>query len=178
MQQIDRRTALAQIAALATVGGTALASGRALAGEGMAPKPAADFTLPIHKGGGKAVTLSKLRGQVVMVNFWATWCAPCRQEFPLLDQMYKKYQPMGFQLLAVNVEDDKADPDTFLKQVPVSFPVLRDLKNEVSRRYNVQAMPTTVLVDRKGQLRWLHRGYKPGDENGYLDQMRALLRER
>jgi peroxiredoxin len=137
--------------------------------------PAPDFTLPAQAA--NTVQLSKLRGQVVMINFWATWCGPCRTEFPLLDQLYKKYKPVGFTLLGVNVEDASADPESWLQTTPVTFPVLFDRKNDVTKLYGVSAMPTTVLVDRKGNIRWLHRGYKPGDENEYLNQIRALLRE-
>lgn len=141
------------------------------------PAPAPAFTLPL-RGGGAPVSLAGLRGQVVMVNFWASWCGPCRQEFPLLDQMYKKYKPLGFTMLGVNVEPDAKDAETFLAKVPVSFPIALDAKNEVSKQYGVNAMPSTVIVDRKGNVRWIHLGYKPGDENEYLDKVRALLREK
>jgi thiol-disulfide isomerase/thioredoxin len=142
-------------------------------------RPSADFTLPL-RGQAAPVQLSKLKGQVVMINFWASWCGPCRQEFPILDSMYKKYKPMGFTLLGVNVEPDMKDAEEkFLSKIaPVTFPIAMDKENKVSQLYAVTAMPSTVLVDRKGNVRWLHRGYKPGDENEYLDQVRALLREK
>jgi thiol-disulfide isomerase/thioredoxin len=140
-------------------------------------QPAPAFTLPV-RGGGAPVALSGLKGQVVMVNFWASWCGPCRQEFPLLDSIYKKYKSQGFTLLGLNVEPDQKLAEGFLAQTPVSFPILFDAKSETSRLYGVNAMPTTFLVDRKGNLRWMHRAYKPGDENEYLDQVRALLREK
>jgi thiol-disulfide isomerase/thioredoxin len=155
---------------------TLVAPSPALAGE-TARRPAPDFTLPV-RGQPAPVQLSKLRGQVVMINFWASWCGPCRQEFPLLDQMYRKYAPMGFTLLGVNVEPEMTDAEGFLAKVPVSFPIVMDRENAVSKAYGVNAMPSTVLVDRQGNVRWLHRGYKPGDENAYLDQVRALLREK
>jgi thiol-disulfide isomerase/thioredoxin len=172
---MDKRTFLA--GALAGMACT-LAPAAALA-KMMAPKPAPDFTLPL-RGGSAPVQLSKLKGQVVMINFWASWCGPCRQEFPILDEMYRKYRPMGFTLLAVNVEPDMMDAEEkFLAKIaPVTFPILMDKENGVSKLYGVNAMPSTVLVDRKGQLRWLHRGYKPGDENEYLDAIRTLLREK
>jgi thiol-disulfide isomerase/thioredoxin len=137
--------------------------------------PAPEFTLTGIDG--KSVNLAQYRGQVVMINFWASWCAPCRQEMPLLEQMHRKYKPMGFTMLGVNVEPDSAKAVDWLKATPVSFPILFDTTSEVSKLYSVQGMPNTVIVDRKGNLRWLHRGYKPGDENQYLDQIRALLRE-
>jgi thiol-disulfide isomerase/thioredoxin len=164
--------------AFAAVGGAvlALAPPTATAGETLRA-PAADFTLPV-RGQASPVQLSKLRGQVVMINFWASWCGPCRQEFPLLDQMYRKYRPMGFTLLGVNVEPEMTDAEGFLAKVPVSFPIVMDRENAVSKAYGVNAMPSTVIVDRQGNVRWLHRGYKPGDENAYLDQIRTLLREK
>jgi thiol-disulfide isomerase/thioredoxin len=137
--------------------------------------PAPNFSLPAR--GGATVDLSQFKGQVVMINFWASWCAPCRQEMPLLESMYKKYKPLGFTLLGVNVEPDQKDAENFLKQTPVSFPVLFDAKSKVSGLYNVEGMPTTVFIDRKGNVRLLHESYKAGDENLYLDQIRTLLKE-
>jgi thiol-disulfide isomerase/thioredoxin len=147
-----------------------------LAADDLPPTPAPDFTLPGRDG--KPVSLSQYRGQVVMVNFWASWCGPCRQEFPVLDQLYKKYKPMGFTLLGVNVESETDLAQKFLAQTPASFPILFDRQNATSKLYGVSAMPTTLLVDRKGNVRWLHRAYKPGDENLYLNAVRGLLREK
>ena len=137
--------------------------------------PAPGFSLPAR--GGSTIDLSQFKGQVVMINFWASWCGPCRQEMPLLESMYKKYQPLGFTLIGVNVEPDQKDAESFLKQTPVTFPVLFDAKSKVSGLYNVQGMPTTVFIDRKGKVRLVHESYKPGDENLYLDQIRTLIRE-
>jgi peroxiredoxin len=140
-----------------------------------APAAAPDFRLPVRAGG--ELALSSLRGQVVMINFWASWCGPCRQEFPALDQIYRKYKPMGFTLVGINVESEKTDAERFLGQQSVSFPILFDPDNQVSGQYGVRAMPTTVLVDRQGRLRWVHMAFKPGDEAKYVEQVRAALRE-
>jgi thiol-disulfide isomerase/thioredoxin len=126
---------------------------------------------------GKPVGLDQYKGQVVMINFWASWCGPCRQEMPILEKLHTKYKPMGFTMLGVNVEPDSSLAANWLKTTPVTFPILFDTKSEVSKLYSVAGMPSTVIVDRKGNLRWLHRGYKPGDENEYLNQIRALVRE-
>ena len=139
-------------------------------------QPAPGFTLTSRAG--KPVSLADLKGQVVMINFWASWCGPCRQEFPALDEMYKKYKPMGFEMVGINVESEKADAEKFLGATPVSFPILFDPDNKVSGTYGVSAMPTTFLVDRQGRLRWQHRAYKPGDEALYIEQIRAMLREK
>ncbi len=137
--------------------------------------PAPDFTLKSRSG--ENLRLSEFRGEVVMINFWASWCAPCRQEMPLLEELYTRYRPLGFTILAVNVEEDPAKAKAMLKEIPVSFPVLFDTQSKVSRLYNVAAMPSTVLVDRDGNIRHLHLGYKPGYEKTYQEQVRALIRE-
>jgi peroxiredoxin len=137
--------------------------------------PAPDFALPARDGG--QVTLAELEGQVVMLNFWATWCGPCRQEMPHLESLYQRYSDLGFTLLGVNVEEDSSGADKFLAGTPVTFPILFDPKSEVSKKYDVIAMPSTVLIDRAGNLRFIHHGYQPGYENEYQAQIRALLRE-
>lgn len=143
---------------------------------GEAAGPAADFSLPSR--GGPPVALSALRGQVVLINFWATWCGPCRKEMPLLEQIQKKYAPLGFTMLGINVEEDTTHMEAFLGDVPVSFPVLLDPANRVSKLYEVAAMPSTVIIDRKGNIRYIHQGYQAGDESRYQDVIRQLIRER
>jgi len=145
----------------------------ALAGSGAGPAP--QFTLSAR--GGRDVSLAQYHGQVVMINFWASWCGPCRQEMPLLESIYRKYHKLGFTLLGVNVEPDSKAADEWLHETPVSFPILYDKDSKVTRLYDVAGMPSTVIIDRSGKLRMLHRGYKPGDENEYLDSIRSLIRE-
>jgi len=157
-----RATALAATLAVSSLVG---------AGSSIAPS----FALPSRSG--DTVALDKLKGQVVMLNFWASWCGPCRHEMPLLDQMYKRYSALGFTLLGVNVEADTKDAEKWLAQTPVTFPVVFDKENKVSKLYDVNAMPSSVFIDRKGNVRYLHRGYKEGDESEYLNQIRALLKE-
>ena len=139
--------------------------------EGSAP----NFTLP--NGEGQSVTLSDLSGQVVMINFWASWCAPCRQEMPLLDALYQRYKGLGFTLLGVNVEEDSGMATDWLKETPVSFPIVFDRENRVSKLYDVIAMPSTVMIDRHGNMRFIHHGYQPGYEDEYQNQIRNLIRE-
>ncbi len=149
---------------------TSLASSGDLAGQS-----APDFALKSSTG--ENLRLSEFRGDVVMVNFWATWCGPCRQEMPLLDELYTRYQRVGFNLLGVNIDDDSRRAMQMVDELGVSFPVLFDARKEVSKLYDVDAMPVTVLVDREGNVRHVHHGYKPGYEENYLDEVRSLLRE-
>ena len=139
--------------------------------------PAPGFSLSGR--GGKTIDLNQFKGQVVMINFWATWCGPCRQEMPLLEDIYKKYKPMGFTMLGVNVEPATGDPEGWLSKLPkpVTFPVAFDVDSKVSKLYKVAGMPTTVFIDRKGNVRVMHKGYKPGDEDFYLTQIRSMLKE-
>jgi peroxiredoxin len=136
---------------------------------------APSFALPSRSG--DTVSLAQLKGKVVMLNFWASWCGPCRQEMPLLEQMHKRYSALGFTLVGVNVDANSKDAEDWLSKTPVSFPVLFDRESKVSKMYDVSAMPSTVFIDRQGNVRYLHRGYKAGDEGEYLNQIRALLKE-
>ena len=145
------------------------------AGARAAGSAAPDFSLPARDG--STVRLSELKGQVVMVNFWATWCGPCRQEMPLLAQLQSKYEPLGFTVLGVNVEPDSAAAVTWLKGVPVAFPILFDRKNAVAQSFGVEGMPSSVFIDRNGNVRYVHRGYAPGDESKYADMIRSLAKE-
>lgn len=159
-----------RIAALVAALGLALP---VLAGPAGAPAPT--FTLASRAG--QDVSLAQYKGQVVMLNFWASWCGPCRQEMPLLESIYHKYNKMGFTMIGVNVEPDSNAANEWLKATPVSFPILYDRDSKVSKLYDVSGMPSTVIIDRTGKVRVLHRGYKPGDENEYLDSIRTLIRE-
>jgi thiol-disulfide isomerase/thioredoxin len=138
-------------------------------------QPAPDFALRSMKG--PPMRLSEHLGEVVIINFWATWCGPCRQEMPLLDELYGKYQRAGLVLLSVNI-DEAAEPAIEMAQtLKVSYPVLFDTRKEVSRAYDVSAMPVTVLVDRAGVVRYVSEGYKPGYEKRYTEKLRELLNE-
>ena len=144
-----------------------------LAGTAQAPAP--DFTLKSNEG--ENIRLSEYRGEVVLINFWASWCGPCRQEMPVLSEMHDKYRALGFTVLGVNVEADSSKARKLLQELPVSFPVVFDDDSVVSKQYDVVAMPSTVLVDRDGNMRYLHKGYKAGLEEVYQQQVRDLIRE-
>ncbi len=137
--------------------------------------PAPNFTLKSLQG--KNLKLSEMAGNVVLINFWASWCGPCLQEMPLLNKIHNKYEPLGFTVLGINVEQSSDNARAFLSDRGVDFPVLLDSENRVSQLYDVVAMPTTVVVDRDGNMRFLHKGYKPGDEAQYRKMVKKLLRE-
>ena len=138
---------------------------------GIAP----DFTL--RSMDGPNLRLAEQRGQVVMVNFWATWCGPCRQEMPHLNKLYDKYRDSGFVLLGVNIDDNAGKATDLATKLGLKFPVLLDTDKTVSRLYDMGTMPATVVIDRAGKVRYLHRGYRDGYELMYDQQVRALLKE-
>jgi len=133
------------------------------------------FTLKSR--GGHNLRLSDYRGQVVLINFWASWCGPCRQEMPLLENLYKRYNKLGFTIMGVNVDTDSTKANNYLKDMTVTFPIVYDISNAVSKSFNVNAMPTTVIVDRNGNMRFLHQGYRPGYENDYKKEVVQLIKE-
>jgi peroxiredoxin len=156
--------------------------GAALAGLATAAVPAVapntiapDFTLRTMNG--PNLRLHEQRGRVVMVNFWATWCGPCRQEMPHLNRLHDKYRAAGFVLLGVNVDDDVRKAADLAAKLGVTFPVLLDTDKKVSKSYDMSAMPATVLIDKDGRVRFLHRGYRDGYEKTYDEQIRGLLKE-
>ncbi len=146
-----------------------------LAASSLEGQAAPDFVL--RSATGENLRLSEYRGDVVLINFWATWCGPCRQEMPLLDDLYGRYQRVGFNLLGINIDEDSRRAMQMVKELGVNFPVLFDENKEVSKLYEVEAMPVTILIDREGIVRHVHHGYKPGYEEKYLTEIRSLLRE-
>jgi len=136
---------------------------------------APDFTLKSRSG--KNLRLSDFRGQVVMLNFWASWCGPCREEMPIMEKFYKRYKKLGFTILGVNVEEDSSKANAYLRDIKVSFPILYDNTNKLSEVYSVRAMPTTVMIDRNGNMRYLHQGFKTGTEKAYKKEIKKLIRE-
>lgn len=140
-----------------------------------AAAPAPDFTLRALDGSN--LRLHEQRGRVVLINFWATWCGPCRQEMPLLNQLYQKYRGSGFTLLGINVDEDGRKAQAVANQLGLAFPVLLDADKAVSQRYELASMPSTLLIDRDGRVRYLHKGYQAGYEALYEKQIRELLKE-
>ena len=136
---------------------------------------APDFTL--YTAEGRNLRLQEQRGQVVLVNFWASWCGPCKQEMPHLGRLYDKYRSSGFTLLAVNIDDDARHGAATALKWGLKFPVLLDADKKVTRLYDLGAMPSTVLIDRDGKVRYLHRGYREGVEESYERQIRELVKE-
>jgi thiol-disulfide isomerase/thioredoxin len=122
--------------------------------------------------------LPELKGEVVYLDFWASWCAPCKASFPVLNKWQQQFAPKGFTVLGVSVDEQMAAMQAFLKKTPVSFPVVRDAAQKLVAAADVDAMPTSFLIDRKGAIRHVHRGFRAQDEAPLAAQIVALLGEK
>ena len=138
-------------------------------------KEAPDFALRSLEG--QNLRLSEFRGEVVMINFWASWCGACRQAMPALNELDEKYRRAGLVLLSINIDDETPRAEQMALGLKIRFPVLRDEQKAVSRLYQADTMPLTVLVDREGTVRYSHVGYNLGDERKYISELRTLLNE-
>lgn len=118
----------------------------------------------------------RLAGQVLYVDFWASWCGPCRVSLPAMNQLYREFREQGFTVVAVNVDKNPADGRDFLKKHPVNYPVVKD-DGSLPRQFGVKGMPTAYLIDRNGTVRSVHEGFRPGDKEKLRAQIMHLLRE-
>ncbi len=121
-----------------------------------APRPAPDFTLPSLQG---SVSLDSLRGHPVLVDFWASWCGPCRKSFPWMNDLVKRYGPKGLEVVAIDLDKDRGLANAFLRELPPSFTIAFDPKGRTAEAYRVAAMPSTFLVGPSGNLIATHAGF-------------------
>ena len=122
--------------------------------------------------------LNGFRGRVVYLDFWASWCGPCRQSFPWMEIMKETYGEQGLEIVAVNLDRNHADADKFLHQFHPTFDLRFDPKGELAELYKVQGMPSSVLIDRHGVTRFTHVGFRPVDARVFEAQVRELLAEK
>lgn len=137
------------------------------------PAPTATF----HLADGSTTRPDTYKGQVLLVDFWASWCVPCKASFPALDGLYKEFRDRGFQVIAVNVDERDRDAQAFLAPRPHVMPIAFDPKGEVAKQFDVKAMPTSVFIDRAGNVRLVHTGYATKDLESYRDEITNLLKE-
>jgi peroxiredoxin len=126
---------------------------------------------------GRKVDVASLQGKVVIVDFLASWCAPCKQELPVLEKLYKKYQGKGLVVVGVSVDEELSNLQGLLKQIRVSFPVVHDAAKAVAGRYKPPRMPSSYVVDRKGIVRHVHAGFRSEDAAKLEAEIKALLAE-
>ena len=136
-------------------------------------KPAPDFTLVDRKG--TTWTLSELKGQVVFVNFWATWCPPCREEMPSMQRLYTMLPKDKFKMLAILTNDDPAVADSFTTKLGVTMPILNDQDNQVAPKYGLTGVPETYIIDKQGVLREKFIGPAEWDSPGFIQMMMKYI---
>jgi peroxiredoxin len=124
---------------------------------------------------GKQVSLSALRGKVVLVDFWASWCAPCKDEMPFLEAMYRRLKSRGLVVLGVSVDQERENAEAFIAKMKVSFPIVHDGKHAVADRFKPPRMPTSYVLDREGKVRHVHEGFRKSDARKIEQQIEALL---
>jgi thiol-disulfide isomerase/thioredoxin len=135
---------------------------------------APQFTLPMLQQD-QQVALQAFSGKVIYLDFWASWCAPCRISFPLLNRLHEKLKAQGFEVVAINLDEDKAKAEQFLKELPVGFTVLHDSNGEWADRYVVESMPTSFIIDKHGVIQHIHHGFTSDDINGLEQKITQLL---
>jgi thiol-disulfide isomerase/thioredoxin len=161
--------------ALAVLASVWLSGAPALALEAGDPAPA--FKTALLDGGGE-FALGDLRGKVVLVDFWASWCGPCQKSMPAFDALAKEFPADKFALVGVNVDSDLGAAKKALSKRPVSYTIASDPGGKLPARYGVKTMPTAYLIDGDGAIRYVHRGFRDGDVDALREKIKKLIAER
>ena len=138
------------------------------------PAPACKLTFT---SGTDTTELAQLRGQVVYVDFWASWCGPCRQSFPFMNQLQTDLGDKGLAVGAINLDEEQADAQSFLANHPASFKVAGGANQDCASAFQVEAMPSSYLIDRAGKVRYIHHGFRSGDAERLRGLATSLLAE-
>ncbi len=123
------------------------------------------------------VALSQYTNQVIYLDFWASWCAPCRTSFPLLNELFEKYQKQGFEVVAVNLDEDLDDAQKFLAELPVTFTILHDAEGQWAEKYGIESMPTSFIIDKHGVVQHVHNGFSKADIGKLENKIASLLEQ-
>ena len=146
----------------------------ASANPAVAAQPAPELVLNLAS---KQVNLSDYKGQVVYLDFWASWCKPCQRSFPWMNDMQAKYGEQGFTVVAINLDSERRLADEFLRKLPAHFPVAFDPQGNSAQTYKLKGMPTSYLIDKTGQLRIAHQGFHIEKQASYEQEIQGLLAE-
>jgi len=139
--------------------------------------PANDFEGKTLEG--ERIQLSDYKGKVVLIDIWASWCTPCRKEMPFLIELYSEFDRSNFEIIAINIDDKISNAKSFLSQLKYQpmFPIVMDPKKEIPELYRIKAMPTTILIDKTGKIRYWHNGFKKSHKRKYREELKILLSE-
>lgn len=151
----------------------------ALASAGLVNKKAPEFTL--NSLDGKAVSLGEFKGRIVFLDFWASWCPPCKKEMPEINRLAAKFKEADMAVVAVSVDKKKEHAGSFISTIPgvsKSITVLHDPESSVVSSYMAQAMPTSFIIDRSGVIRFVHFGYRENDPAEWVKEIESLLKDK
>lgn len=126
----------------------------------------------------QTITLKHYRGKVVYVDFWASWCPPCLNSFPWMNEMQSRYGKQGFKIVAINMDQDREEAKAFLKTQPANFHILYDPEGKIAEKYGVQAMPTAYFIDKKGRVSKEKKGFKLKDQEAMEAYVQTLLSQK
>lgn len=141
---------------------------------GFAEEPAPDFSLPTFPDDEK-LSLTDLKGRVVYLDFWATWCPPCRKSFPWMDEMHERYKDQGLSIIAVSVDKKRELIEEFIKKMAPAFIIAHDPSGDIAKAYKLRGMPSSYLIDRNGQLVKVHMGFRSRDKERLEKLISTLL---
>lgn len=161
---MNKRQLLKILLAIAIVCVNSLAD----AAETGSPMPAC-LVSPVGESGTE--DLQRFKGQVLYVDFWASWCGPCAKSFPFLNEMHQQLKDQGLQIVGVNLDEDVDDAKAFLAKYPASFTVVADVSKQCAKDFGVKAMPSSYIIDRKGIIHHVHLGFRPGE----AEELKALV---
>jgi cytochrome c biogenesis protein CcmG, thiol:disulfide interchange protein DsbE len=157
---------------LPAVGGLALTTFGPPARAIDAGQPAPEFSLPLASG---MLTPADLRGKLTYLDFWASWCGPCKQSFPWMNEMHARHAARGFQVVAINLDKKREDADRFLAELPARFKVAFDPKAETARLFAIKGMPSSALIAADGRLVFNHSGFRDEDRKDLEARILAAL---
>ena len=139
----------------------------------LAAQPAPNLTLKTLDN--KDLKISDLKGEVVYVDFWATWCPPCRQSFPWMEEMHQRYSDLGFKIVAISLDNKREVIDQFLKTMTTHFTIAHDPGGESANEFKVKGMPSSYLIDRKGNIHLTHMGFNDRDKAKLESEIKDLI---
>ncbi|MDT8363821.1 MAG: TlpA disulfide reductase family protein [Nitrosomonas sp.] len=142
--------------------------------EGNTPPPACDLD---HMDGTAMSGWQSMQGKVIYIDFWASWCPPCIKSFPFMNQLAADFHERGLEVVGINLDEKRADADTFLQKIPTHFTVLFDREKHCAADFDVIAMPSTYIIDKRGFIRHIHRGFRAGDTAAVRELVETLLEE-
>ena len=170
-KQISRSSALIIFVGLALLGSIIGSASAANIGE--APPP-----FEIQGDSGELISLHKLKGKVVYLDFWASWCGPCRQSFPWMNEINEKYGSQGLEVLAINLDGNLSDAKKFLQENPAKFKIAYDTKAQTPKLLGVKGMPTSYLIDRQGRVVAVHVGFNPAKKSDLEAELKRVLEQK